>query len=215
MTGRLVIVREGHGEQGAIERLIARVAKSAGLIPSPIASIPESIRHVVTGPESALAAAEIAARYSPNAVLITADCDDMCPRDLAPQISAALRQRSFPFPIATVLFYREYETLAVSIADRLNGATLQSPGGTTIATLSLSAPMPNDPEAFRDAKGWIKKHLMGGQSYKPTTHQLPLTNQMSIDDLRTADLSSFRRLETAIRFLGSEMEHGTSNTYPA
>lgn len=215
MTGRLVIVREGHGEQGAIEKLIARLARSAGLIPSPIASIPESIRHVVTSPESALVAAEIAARYSPNALLITADCDDSCPKDLAPQISTALRQRAFPFPIATVLFYREYETLAVSIANRLDGSTLRSPGGTTIATLSLTTSMPSDPETFRDAKGWIKRHLMGGQSYKPTTHQLPLTNQMNIDDLRAADLSSFRRLETAIRFLAEEMNQGTSNTYPA
>jgi hypothetical protein len=214
VTGRLVLVREGFGEAGSLESLVARVSLDAGVYPHPISSMPESIRIAVTNEQSALKAVEIAAKYSPDAVLVTADCDDDCPRDLAPRIAAALRERSFPFPVAVVLFYREYETLAVSIADKLDGVDLISTKGTVIVTMSLSEPLPDDPEAYRDAKGWISRNLFGGVSYKPTLHQKPLTSRLRLNDLGVANLSSYRRLRSAIMFLAHEIASGSAGTYP-
>ena len=104
MSNRLVLIREGFGEANSLEKLVVKVAADLGLFPHPISSLPESIRKAVTNEQTALDAVEIAARYSPDAVLLTADCDDDCPRDLAPRIAAALRTRNFGFPVAVVLF---------------------------------------------------------------------------------------------------------------
>ncbi|GHF24960.1 hypothetical protein [Pseudolysinimonas yzui] len=213
MTGRLVLVREGFGEAGSLESLVARVARDLGVNPDPIASL-QSIRVAVTNAQSALKAVEIAARYSPDAVLVTADCDDDCPRDLAPTIAAALRARAFPFPVAVVLFYREYETLALSVAGELDGVELISTKGTVIVRMSLTGAPPTDPEAHRDAKGWISRNLFGGTSYKPTLHQRPLTARLLLADLGEADLSSYRRLRTAVGFLADQMNAGSAGAYP-
>lgn len=215
MTGRLVLVREGHGEAEALETLVARVALGLGLFPSPISSMPESIRRPVTSGATAVAAVEIAARYNPDAVLVTADCDDLCPRDLAPDLAASIRARGFSFPVAVVLFYREYETLAISVAARLDGLELKSSNGTPIVTMQYESDTPTDPEIFRDAKGWITRNLFGGHPYKPTAHQKALTAVLKLSDLEEADLSSFRRLRSALAFLANEMQTSGTATYPA
>lgn len=214
MTGRLVLVREGFGEAGSLEKLVARVLHSRGHFPDPIRSFPESIRKAVTSETSAVQSVEIAARYSPDAVLVTADCDDLCPAEFAPSLASAIRARGFDFPVALVLFYREYETLAISIADSLDGQVLKSTAGTIITTMKFSGELPENPEQFRDAKGWLSRNLLDGQSYKPTLHQMPLTSRMGLDELRTAGLSSFRRLESAADFLAAELRAGTAGVYP-
>lgn len=214
VSGRLVVIREGHGEAQSIENLVARTAKGIGLYPHPFWSIPESQRYVISSPERAVRAAEIAAVQNPSAALLTADLDDECPKDAAPAFAAAVRANGFSFPVAIVLFYREFETLAISVADHLAGRELKSPAGQAIVTLSAPSTMPDDPETFRDAKGWVGRNLMDGESYKPTVHQLPLTRAMKVDELRQADLSSFRRLESALRFLGDQVAAGEAGVYP-
>lgn len=214
VPGRLVVIREGHGEAQSIENLVVRTARELGLFPDIFQSIPDSQRFVISSAGQAVRAAEIAAVQSPSAVLLTADLDDACPKSVAPEFAAAVREKSFSFPIAIVLFYREFETLAISVSDRLPGRELKSPAGQLIVTLTSPSAIPEDPEQFRDAKGWVGRNLMGGKSYKPTVHQLPLTRAMKVEELRAANLSSFRRLESGLRFLGDQVSAGQAGVYP-
>lgn len=214
VPGRLVVIREGHGEANSIENLVVRICKDRGLHPAPFSSIPDSQRFVISSAATAVQAAEIAAQQRPSAALLTADLEDICPRAAGPAFAEAVRRRDLPFPTAVVLFYREFETLAVSVADRLAGRELKSPAGQAIVTLTDPGRVPDDPERYRDAKGWVQDNLMGGRSYKPTVHQLPLTRAMTVLELREAGLSSFRRLESALDFLSHEVRTGGNRTYP-
>ena len=105
--------------------------------------------------------------------------------------------------------------MALSIASSLAGRELRSPTGKPILTLGMPSSLPSHPESPRDAKGWVSRELMGGVTYKPTVHQLPLTRAMSIPDLHAAALSSFRRLETALEFLAREVRAGGTGVYPS
>ena len=214
MTGRLVVIREGHGELGSIENLVARVGLDLGVIPQVLASLPKSPRVVITDEESAVRAGQIAAKLSPDAALLTADLDDDCPHDFAPRVAARLRAEKFGFPVAMVFFHREFETMALSIAPALGGREIRSRAGQRIGVLLHPAAVPADPESVRDAKGWVGRNLMSGRSYKPTTHQYPLTVAMPLPELRAAGLSSFRRLEHAMQFLGEQVSAGTAEVYP-
>lgn len=214
VEGRLVIIREGHGESQSIENLVHRTGKELGVIPSSFWSMPAAPRYVISSPERAVRAAEIAATLRPAACLLTADFEDGCPSKDAPAFAEAVGAAGLPFPVAVVLFYREFETLAISVASQLGGRELRSPAGQAILTLQAPKEVPVDPEAPRDAKGWVSKHLMGGASYKPTIHQYPLTKVMGVTELQVADLSSFRRLQSAMHFLADEVANGRAGVYP-
>jgi hypothetical protein len=113
---------------------------------------------------------------NPNALILTADSEDDCPADRAPEWANVVAGLSLPFPVGIVLFYREFETLAIASAQHLAGKPLRSIGGQTIAAMSTPSSVPDDPEAPRDAKGWVSKELLGGRPYKPTVHQLGLVS---------------------------------------
>ncbi|MFG1950702.1 hypothetical protein [Micromonospora sp. NPDC048830] len=213
-NGRLVIIREGRGEDGSVENLVVRTGKELGVMPSPFWSIPPSPRYAITTPEQAVRAARIAATLNPSAALLTADLEDSCPATAAPRFADAVAKAGVGFPVAVLFFYREYETLAISIARSLGGSVLKSPTGQAIITLQSPQSVPSNPEQLRDAKGWVERELMGGVSYKPTVHQLPLTRAMKIAELRAAGLSSFRRLESALTFLATEVREGRAGIYP-
>jgi hypothetical protein len=212
--GRLGIVREGHGEAGSIENLVVRTCKDPALYPNVFWSIPHSPRFAITSPETAVRAARIGAESRAAAVLLTADSEDLCPKQVAPVLAAAVRREELEVPVAIVLFYREFETLAVATADQLAGRELRSSAGQLLEVLSKPTEMLSDPESRRDAKGWVRANLMRGRAYKPTVHQLGLTRVLRIEDLRNSGLSSFRRLESALRFLGDEGARGTAGVYP-
>lgn len=214
MTKSLLIVREGHGEAGSIENLVARVGIGQGVFPTILPSIRPSIRMAVTSPKTAVRAGEVARVHGVDALLVTADCDDDCPRDHAPLLAEAVRELALPFPVAVVLFYREFETLAIAVSGNLAGRTLSTNGGQEIAKLQAPPQVPPNPEAFRDAKGWVGTNLLGGTAYKPTVHQKALTSALQIDELQASGLSSFRRLETAVRFLGDQVAANETGVYP-
>ena len=100
---RLVVIREAHGEAGAIENLVIRTVQALGLHHRPFSSLPESPRFTITTIDSALRAAHIASSQRPDAALLTADLDDACPAEMAPRFAAALQKEGLPFPVAAVL----------------------------------------------------------------------------------------------------------------
>jgi hypothetical protein len=48
---------------------------------------------------------------------------------------------------------------------------------------------------------------MVGGAYKPTTHQLPLTQMLDIEELRSQGLRSFARLERALAEIGEAVRN--------
>lgn len=63
--------------------------------------------------------------------------------------------------------------------------------------LSETTTFPSEPEAVRDAKGWISNALPKGRAYKPTTDQAKLTSRLDLNRLRQTS-SSYRRFEKAV-----------------
>lgn len=201
---RLVIVGEGHGEVRALANLVARVGSSAGVVPSTLFG-GGIHRRPITDPASAVRAARLLAQGA-GAVLLAADLDRRCPRTVAPEWPDALRTASIGVPTALVLFHPEYETLALSVADQL--------AGRQVAGVTLRTPLEplTAPEARSGTKEWIQRNLL--PAYKPSTHQLALTQAMDIAQLRAAGLSSYRRLGSAKQFLAASVEAGTARVYP-
>lgn len=206
----ILIVHEGRGESQSLNRLAAKTGRSLPDFASTFVRFLPSQRIPITNSADAVRAAKIGFRYRPDAILLTADLDDDCPRDKAPEWAAAVRELRLPVPVALVLFYREYETLAVSCAGSLAGRELV-PG----LILNPRVLPEVDPESRRDAKGWISHNLMNGTRYKPTVHQPPLTALMRVEDLRASGLSSFRRFERALQFLAQEVRTGRTGVYPS
>lgn len=56
---------------------------------------------------------------------------------------------------------------------------------------------PADPEAVRDAKGWLAAARPSGSTYKPTMHQAKIAAQLNVAVLRERS-PSFARFETSL-----------------
>jgi hypothetical protein len=116
-------------------------------------------------------------------ILILLDADDDCPAQLGPRtLERALRivpHRA----VSVVLANREFEAWFIAAARSLHGQRgFQLAPGETIA----------DPEALRNAKGWIRERMAGG-TYRETTDQPAFSARMDLQQAY-ADSRSFRKL---------------------
>lgn len=200
---RFYVVVEGHGEPEAILNLLHRLQGDLKLSP---AVWGRPIRKVVTNrPRAEEVAGLVRGRGDAAGLLITRDGDDDCPRDSAPELATWLKGMGLPFPVAVVLFHREYETLFLPCVSAMAGQPLEHhrrPG------LVSSAQFDGDFEAVRDAKGKISSMMPSGRVYKPTTDQLALTQMLDFSMLRTSELPCFGTLERALTFLLSASSSG-------
>src|SRR5216683_4265388 len=112
----LFVVVEGPGDQEAVPVLIAKLAQADGVaalprIPRGGVGIDQLNLDKTNGRTRVQKRCEgYRARGGVTALLITQDSDDACPRDLAPEVAGWVKPLGLPFPVAVVLFYREYET---------------------------------------------------------------------------------------------------------
>jgi Domain of unknown function (DUF4276) len=171
----LGLLVEGHGEVQAVPILVRRVAESLGL--------PCVVRSVLRQPRSTILKAgelERAITLLGNKVgeggciLVMLDADDDLACELGPQL---LRRAAATRPdrrIGVVLAVREYEAWLVAASESLRGQR----------GLPASLGPPADPEAVRDAKGWLDAHMPRG--YSPTTDQPALTAVCDLALARTA-----------------------------
>ncbi|MGH9154554.1 MAG: hypothetical protein ACRD1K_01585 [Acidimicrobiales bacterium] len=208
----LYVVREGEGEQEAIAVLIERIRRQRDLdLPS---HSPErhSWKKLILNEPQVVGVCELA-RGTPNceALLLTRDADNDqagpdCPRFKAPEAAGWVRSLGLPFPVALVLFYKEFETLFLAGADGMAGQEVRDRRGLPLATIpSLVASHPA-PESERDAKRWVRSNLVRG--YKPKLLQTSLTRLLDLDDMERRALPSYRRLVNAIRFLAANQGAG-------
>ena len=126
-----------------------------------------------------LAAAKARQRRD-GSVLILLDCEDSCPARLGPQLFSRARAACTDVNMIVALAYREYETWFMAAATSLR----------RVEGLPDDLAPPVHPEATRDAKGWLGRHMPHG--YDPISHQLSLTNAFDLTAARS--VSSFDRL---------------------
>ena len=186
---------EGHGEIEALPALLHRIARVVApdrmlRVNAPMRvksgsflNRPEELRRFVQ-----LAALKADAKN--GSVLILLDCDDDCPAELGPRILAESQAIRPDVPGFVALAYREYETWLIASALALRGKQ----------GLPDDLVPPDDPESFRDAKGWLGKFMPAG--YDPIIHQCSLTRHIDLDAARS--IPSFERLYRHVRRLMTE-----------
>ena len=181
---------EGQGEEQAARILLQRIVSTVN--PSLIARINPPIRvksgSFINDPAYlsryvALGAAKAA--QSHGFVLIMLDSEDYCPATLGPELLAKAQNVRPDVPMIVALAYREYETWFVTAAKSLRGRR----------GLPNDLVPPENPEAYRDAKGWLGRQMPSG--YDPVIDQASFTSNFSFCE--AAKNPSFRRLLRRVR----------------
>jgi hypothetical protein len=176
---------EGHGEVTAVPILIRRIV--AHYAPDVYAHVGQAIREKRTRliqPGGVERVVELAARQTTPAdgILILLDADDDCPREVAEQLLVRAKAARPDRAICVVAANREYEAWFLAAAHSLRGKR----------GLADDLEPPPDPEAIRDAKGWLASRTPHGFSYKPTIDQPALTHVFDLDEAQAA--RSFRKI---------------------
>jgi hypothetical protein len=179
---------QGHGDVAAVPVLLRRIATE--LRPDVVLKINTPIRvkaNRFTKEQSAdfrkfimLASAKVASQDAPGCVLILLDCEDDCPAELGPKLLGQAHQVRPDMEFIVALAFREYETWFITAAQSLQGRN----------GLLERLVAPSDPEAIRDAKGWLTAHM--GQPYDPVIHQASFTQ--ALDFNQAMGSGSFARL---------------------
>ena len=207
--GRGYVLVEGHGEVKAVGNLVLRLWATRETVTPWTRPIRWKNLHQRAGVEKG--ANFVRAKGDADALLVLRDEDDLCPRDLGPQMAGWLRELDLPFPAAAVLLKPEYEVLFLPCLPLMAGRPLGS--GVRRRPGLLPGTEWTDPwEQRRGIKEWLSRHYPPGRRYKPTTDQLPLTQMIDLSMLRAADVPCFGTLERALRFLATS--HGPGEVYP-
>jgi hypothetical protein len=125
------------------------------------------------------------ARQVGGLVVILLDCEDGCPAKVGPQLLARAQAVRSDVEFLVVLAYREYETWFIASVESL----------TDFAAASANPICPANPEAIRDAKGWLAENMK--IIYDPVVHQATFSTHFDFD--QAATISSFDRLQRKIQ----------------
>ena len=180
MTVKIGCIVEGHGEVEAVPILIRRLAarhypELTTVIPTPI-RIP---RNKVFKADELERAVGLAVRSigRQGAIFIILDSDDDCPAELGPALLHRISQVFRNVPIAVVLAKYEFEAWFLASAESLRGR-----GG-----LRNDLNSPDNPEAIRGAKEWLRQRMQSGRTYRETRDQPALAALFDIEQARRAD----------------------------
>jgi len=183
-VARIACIVEGRGEagltgsSGAAEILLRRIVEVIDLdvrVQVPIAlRIPRGSLIRRGGVEDAV---ERAARRlgGHGAIVVLLDSDDDPREPLEADLLARARLIRANLPIAVVAAKYEFETWFLAAAESLAG----------VEGLPPDLRAPSNPEAIRDAKGWLGKRMAGGK-YSATIHQATFTRHFDLQAARGA-----------------------------
>jgi uncharacterized protein DUF4276 len=161
---------EGHGECSALPVLLRRMVLD--LDPTRRIEVKRPIRmprSLATKNGELERRVELAARRVKDeggAVLVLLDGDDDCAATLGPELHRRVMSQRSDIPSAVVLAVREFEAWYLASARSLVGRR----------GLPIDIQPPDDPEAVRDAKGWLQDRRTGGLAYSPTIDQPALAD---------------------------------------
>lgn len=175
---RLIAIVEGHGEVAAVPVLLRRMARQIAPEQTVVIAAPLRVsRSKIVKPQELEKYMAIAARQvgAGGGILVLLDADRDCPAVLAPALLSRAASAAPHHPVAVVLAKAEYEAWFLASAASLAGSVGLAP--------DFAAPP--DPEAVRNAKGRVGRHLRAGR-YRPTKHQESLTSALDFELARTA-----------------------------
>ena len=180
MTVKIGCIVEGKSEVETVPLLIRRIA--ANLYPELPIVVPPPIRrprNKVVKENELERAVEFVARQigGQGAIFIILDSDEDCPAELGPALLHRASHARSDLPIAVVIAKNEFEAWFLAAAESLRGRR----------GLKKDIHPPNDPEAVRDAKGWLDRRMENNESYSETTDQPALAALFDIDQARKAD----------------------------
>ena len=194
MLLKIGCIVEGQGEVAAVPVLIRRIA--AERYSEMVIDIHRPIRvkrTQVVQPDQLEHEVELAVqRIGGNgAIFIILDSDDDCPAELGPALLRRASQVRSDLPIAVVLAKHEFEAWFLAAAESLRGQR----------GLKDDLDSPNDPEAIRDAKGWLSKRMEDSRTYRETRDQPALAALFDITQARQAADSFDKCYRDIVRLL--------------
>ena len=189
-------VVEGDGEVAALPLLIRRIAQRVD--PGLYVQVPRPVqvkRNRLIGQFSDLQrAVELIVRQiqAPGGILLLIDADDDEPTVLATNLLRRLQAHRGDIPSAVAVARREYEAWFLAAAESLRGKR----------GLPADLAPPADPEAVRDAKGWLRSRMPRHRKYSETIDQPALTELFDLDLARSRSPSfeaAYREIERLLR----------------
>ena len=180
MTVKIGCIVEGESEVETVPLLIRHIA--ANLYPElPIVVLPpiRRPRNQVVKENELERAVEFVARQigGQGAIFIIFDSDDDCPAELGPALFHRASQARSDLPIAVVLAKHEFEAWFLAAAESLQGQR----------GLKNELHSPDNPEAIRGAKEWLRQQMQTGKTYRSRRDQPALTALFDIEQARQAD----------------------------
>ncbi|MCB9831681.1 MAG: DUF4276 family protein [Planctomycetes bacterium] len=168
----MVAIVEGHGEVKALPALIRRIAREVGEAEVAVSSPIRGKRNKLLKEGELERLVELAARQtSDGGILILLDADDDCPKQLAGALLQRARSARSDREIRVVIAKHEFEAWFLAGAESLAG----------ICGLPETLEAPEDPEALRDAKGWLRKKMPPERCYSETVDQKELVGHLDLD----------------------------------
>lgn len=146
----LASIVEGHGEVEALAPLLHRIARLIGFDGYLVVNPPIRVKSgsFLKDPDyfrKQMILVGAKAAQTGGSVLILLDCEDECPGTLGPALLQKARTVRSDVNIVVALASREYETWFLAAARSLRGRR----------GLPENLEPPPNPEAIRDAKGWL------------------------------------------------------------
>ncbi|MBF2760778.1 MAG: DUF4276 family protein [Ectothiorhodospiraceae bacterium AqS1] len=186
----IVSIVEGHGEVASVPDLLHRISQEEypGLLlktPPPI-RIPKAKMLQKRGIEKGIAlAAGIIGKENKGGILVLLDADNDCPVEKADILRKRAIESRPDQDIRIVLAKMEYEAWFLAAAESIFGKE----------RIEEDIRAMKDPESIRDAKGWLKKRMSPGLSYRETIHQKEFTKKfdMEMARKRSPSFEKFRR----------------------
>jgi hypothetical protein len=166
----LALLVEGHGEVQAAPILVRRIAAALELPCTVLPPIRQPRTTIIKPGELERAVTLLGNKVGPDgAILVLLDADDDLACTLAPALLARARVARPDRRICVVLAVREYEAWFLAGATSLRGRR----------GLPDNLASPPDPQAIRDAKGWLGAQMRRG--YSPAIDQPALTSMVDLE----------------------------------
>lgn len=192
----IVPIVEGAGDAVAFPRLLQRILQEK--LQRSEVEIAVGKQNVVTAHNSGQLQTNLSkyllhAQRKPGCggILVLIDTDDKyCPIDLANELHSQVVDSDVSKPVQIVCAHQEYESWFLASLRTIRGNLCIDP----------KAEMERPVEEEGSPKGWLSRKMPVGRSYKPTSHQLALTERVDLE-LACANSRSFRRLCHALELL--------------
>ena len=189
MTNLIVPIVEGYAEVDSVPVLMRRLLDEWGKHQLEIGK-PVRVRRYQVIKQGELERRVTMAMQRPNcrAVVVILDADDDCPKDFAPELLKRAEQVAQNTLVSVILPKSELESWFVGSIESLRG----------VRGISDTACSPPDPEAIRDAKGYLTKAMHGQSTYVEVDDQPAFAERFDLTQAYTS-CRSFKKFYSDFR----------------